>query len=86
LARGVVVRRLFVVDGEGALSVLHVWIAAGLVGVSEWAVWRWLVDGGWGRVEAGVWQDGFSLCDVLWEVLAEAGGNVAELRRRMLRA
>lgn len=35
LARGVVVRRLLAVDGEGTLSALHVRIAAELAGVSE---------------------------------------------------
>ncbi|MFE2296393.1 AAA family ATPase [Streptomyces sp. NPDC059452] len=86
LARGVVVRRLLAVDGEGTLSRLHVRIAAELAGVSERTVWRWLADGRRGHVEARPRQDGFSLSDALWEVLAEAGGNVAELRRRMLRA
>ncbi|MFG3111800.1 AAA family ATPase [Streptomyces tendae] len=86
LAWGVVVRRLLAVDGEGALSVLHVRIAAELAGVSERTVWRWLAEGRRGHVEARPRQDGFSLSDALWEVLAEAGGNVAELRRRMLRA
>jgi hypothetical protein len=86
LARGVVVRRLLAVDGEGTLSRLHVRIAAELAGVSERTVWRWLADGRRGHVEARPRQDGFSLSDALWEVLAQAGGNVAELRRRMLRA
>lgn len=49
-------------------------------------MWRWLADGRRGHVETRSRQDGFSLSDALWEVLAEAGGNVAELRRRMLRA
>ncbi|WP_267010087.1 ATP-binding protein [Streptomyces sp. NBC_00154] len=61
-------------------------IAAELAGVSERTVWRWLADGRRGHVEARPRQDGFSLSDALWEVLAQAGGNVAELRRRMLRA
>ncbi|MEU0213815.1 ATP-binding protein [Streptomyces sp. NPDC006265] len=85
MARGVVVRRLLAVDGEGTLSALHVRIAAELAGVSERTVWRWLADGRRGDVEARPRQDGFSLSDALWEVLAQAGGNVAELRRRMLR-
>jgi hypothetical protein len=86
LARVVVVRRLLEVDGQGALSRLHVRIAAELAGVSERTVWRWLAEGRRGRVEARPRRDGFSLSDVLWEVLAQAGGNVAELRRRMLQA
>ncbi|WP_406296578.1 AAA family ATPase [Streptomyces sp. NBC_00624] len=80
-------RRLLAVDrAEGGLSSLYGRIAAGLAGVSERTVWRWLAEGRVGRVEARPRQDGFSLSDALWEVLAEAGGNVAELRRRMLRA
>lgn len=59
LARGVVVRRLLAVDGEGALSALHVRIAAELAGVSERTVWRWLADGRRGHVEARPRQDGF---------------------------
>lgn len=86
LARGVVVRRLLAVDGQGTLTALHVRIAAGLAGVSERTVWRWLADGRRGFVEARPRQDGFSLSDALWEALAQAGGNVAELRRRMLQA
>ncbi|MET8081198.1 AAA family ATPase [Streptomyces sp. NPDC005303] len=68
------------------LSTLHVRIAAELAGVSERTVWRWLAKGRRGQVEARPRQDGFSLSDALWEVLAQAGGNVAELRRRMLQA
>ncbi|WP_443329524.1 AAA family ATPase [Streptomyces sp. 8N706] len=79
-------RRLLAVDKEGTLSRLHVRIAAELAGVSERTVWRWLADGRRGHVEARPRQDGFSLSDALWEVLAETGGNVAELRRRMLQA
>jgi hypothetical protein len=50
LARGVVVRRLLAVDGEGTLTALHVRIAAELAGVSERTVWRWLADGRRGGV------------------------------------
>ncbi len=82
-----VVRRLLAVDrGEGGLSSLHVRIAAGLAGVTERTVWRWLADGREGRLEARPRQGGFVVGDALWEVLTQAGGNVAELRRRMLRA
>ncbi|MFE0678661.1 AAA family ATPase [Streptomyces sp. NPDC058867] len=84
--RGVVVRRLLVVDGQGVLSSLHVRIAAELAGVSERTVWRWLAEGRRGFVQARPRRDGFRFSDALWEVLASAGGNVAELRRRMLRA
>ncbi|MFE4653900.1 AAA family ATPase [Streptomyces sp. NPDC056707] len=85
--RAVVVRRLLAVDrGEGGLAALHVRIAAGLAGVSERTVWRWLAEGREGRVEARPRQGGFVVGDPLWEVLTQVGGNVAELRRRMLRA
>ncbi|MBT3155399.1 ATP-binding protein [Streptomyces sp. CHD11] len=85
--RAVVVRRLLAVDrGEGGLSALHVRIAAGLAGVSERTVWRWLQHGREGRMEARRRQGGFTVGDPLWEVLTQLGGNVAELRRRMLRA
>ncbi|MFD0432015.1 hypothetical protein ACFQ60_46955 [Streptomyces zhihengii] len=87
MVRAVVVRRLLVVDwGEGGLSSLHVRIAAGLAGVTERTVWRWLAEGREGRLEARPRQGGFVVGDALWEVLPQAGGNVAELRRRMLRA
>ncbi|MFJ9655727.1 AAA family ATPase [Streptomyces microflavus] len=87
VVRAVVVRRLLVVDrGEGGLSSLHVRIAAGLAGVTERTVWRWLAEGREGRLEARPRQGGFVVGDALWEVLTQAGGNVAELRRRMLRA
>ncbi|MDV7216881.1 hypothetical protein [Streptomyces prunicolor] len=83
----VVVRRLLAVDrGEGGLSALYARIAAGLAGVSERTVWRWLAEGREGRVEARPRQGGFVVGDALWEVLTQVGGNVAELRRRMLRA
>ncbi|MEU2225031.1 ATP-binding protein [Streptomyces sp. NPDC018347] len=85
--RAVVVRRLLAVDrGEGGLSSLHVRIAAGLAGVTERTVWRWLAEGREGRVQARPRQGGFTVGDALWEVLTQVGGNVAELRRRMLRA
>ncbi|KUM67165.1 hypothetical protein AQI70_36525 [Streptomyces curacoi] len=74
-------RRLLAVDGERTLPRLHVRIAVELAGVLERTVWRCR-----GYVEARPRQDGVSLSDALSEVLAEAGGNVAELRRRMLRA
>jgi hypothetical protein len=85
--RAVLVRRLLAVDrGEGGLSSLHVRIVAGLAGVTERTVWRWLAEGRDGRVEPRPRQGGFTMGDALWEVLTQTGGNVAELRRRMLRA
>ncbi|MBJ6636745.1 hypothetical protein H4K36_00050 [Streptomyces sp. DHE7-1] len=37
-------------------------------------------------MEARPRQGGFTVGDALWEVLTQVGGNVAELRRRMVRA
>ncbi|WP_103531793.1 hypothetical protein [Streptomyces sp. SM11] len=57
--------------------------------MTERTVWRWLAEGREGRegrLEARPRQGGFVVGDALWEVLTQAGGNVAELRRRMLRA
>jgi hypothetical protein len=85
--RAVLVRRLLAVDrGESGLSSLHVRIVAGLAGVTERTVWRWLAEGRDGRVEPRPRQGGFTVGDALWEVLTQTGGNVAELRRRMLQA
>ncbi|MER6251938.1 ATP-binding protein [Streptomyces sp. NPDC001584] len=46
-------------------------------------VWRWLSEAREGRLEPVPRQDRFTLDDGLWAVLAEAGGNVAGLHRRM---
>jgi hypothetical protein len=90
VVRVVVVRRLLVVDGgEGGLSALRVRIAAGLAGVSERTVWRWVQqgrEGCEGGVAARPRQGGFVVGDALWEVFTQVGGNVAELRRRVLGA
>jgi hypothetical protein len=49
-------------------------------------VWRWLAEGREGRVGACPRRGGFVMGDALWAVLTQAGGNVAELWRGMLRA
>jgi transposase-like protein len=68
----------------GELSTRHVVAVAETVGVSERTVWRWLEQANaTGRVEPGVRQ-GYALSDEVWELLGEAGGNVSELRRRLL--
>ncbi|HEY5836961.1 ATP-binding protein [Streptomyces sp.] len=52
--------------------------------MSERTVWRWLEQAkATGRVEPGVRQ-GYAVSDEVWELLGEAGGNVSELRRRLL--
>jgi hypothetical protein len=85
--RAVLVRRLLAVDrGGDGLSSLHVRIVAGLAGVTERTVWRWLAEGRDGRVEPRPRQGGFTMGDAWWEVLTQTGGTVAELRRRMVQA
>ncbi|MGW2651876.1 AAA family ATPase [Streptomyces sp. NPDC001393] len=84
LARGVVVRRLLAVDqGLGSVSSLHVRVMAEAAGVTVRTVWRWLSEAREGRLEAVARRDRFTLDDGLWAVLAEVGGNVAALHRRM---
>ncbi|MET9518255.1 AAA family ATPase [Streptomyces sp. NPDC002994] len=84
LARGVVVRRLLAVDqGSGSVSSLHVRVMAEAAGVTARTVWRWLSEARAGRLEPEPRQDRFELNDELWAVLAEVGGNVAALHRRM---
>ncbi|PJN13840.1 hypothetical protein CG724_37455 [Streptomyces sp. CB02120-2] len=84
LARGVVVRRLLAVDqGPGSVSALHVQVMAEAAGVSVRTVWRWLSEAREGRLEPAGRQDRFTLDDEQWQVLAEVGGNVAALYRRL---
>ncbi|MEV7522585.1 ATP-binding protein [Streptomyces sp. NPDC091371] len=84
LARGVVVRRLLAVDlGPGSVSSLHVRVMAEAAGVTVRTVWKWLAEAREGRLEPVGRQDGFVLDDGLWAVLAEVGGNVAALHRRL---
>ncbi|MFF4299337.1 AAA family ATPase [Streptomyces vinaceus] len=84
LARGVVVRRLLAVDqGPGLVSSLHVRVMAEAAGVTVRTVWRWLSEAREGRLEPVPRQDRFTLDDGLWAGLAEVGGNVAALHRRM---
>ncbi len=84
LARGVVVRRLLAVDqGPGAVSSLHVRVMAGAAGVTVRTVWKWLAEAREGRLEPMGRQYGFALDDEQWAVLAEVGGNVAALHRRL---
>ncbi|MGW1117410.1 AAA family ATPase [Streptomyces tanashiensis] len=84
LARGVVVRRLLAVDrGSGSVSSLHVQVMAEASGVTVRTVWRWLSEAREGRLEPVPRRGRFTLDDGLWAVLAEVGGNVAALHRRM---
>ncbi|MEW2127898.1 ATP-binding protein [Streptomyces sp. NPDC007259] len=84
MARSVVVRRLLAVDqGPGSVSSLHVRVMAEAAGVTVRTVWRWLSEARQGRLEPVPRQDRFVLDDEQWAVLAEVGGNVAELHRRL---
>ncbi|MCX5130019.1 ATP-binding protein [Streptomyces sp. NBC_00347] len=84
LVRGVVVRRLLAVDqGPGSVSSLHVRLMAEAAGVTVRTVWKWLAEAREGRLEPVGRQDGFTLDDEQWAVLAEVGGNVAALHRQM---
>lgn len=65
------------------MSSLHVQVMAEAAGVTVRTVWRWLSEAREGRLEAVPRQDGFALDDEQWVVLAEVGGNVAALHRRM---
>ncbi|MER8098632.1 hypothetical protein [Streptomyces goshikiensis] len=84
LVRGVVVRRLLAVDqGSGSVLLLYVRVMAEAAGVTVRTVWRWLSEAREGRLEPAGRQDRFTLDDGLWAGLAEVGGNVAALHRRM---
>ncbi|MEU6214707.1 hypothetical protein ABZ891_33040 [Streptomyces sp. NPDC047023] len=84
LVRGVVVRRLLAMDqGSGSVSSLHVRVMAEAAGVSVRTVWRWLSEAREGRLEPVPRHDRFTLDEEWWTVLAEVGGNVAALCRRM---
>ncbi|MCY0935156.1 hypothetical protein [Streptomyces sp. H34-S4] len=84
LARGVVVRRLLAVaEASGSVSSLHVRVGAEAAGVSPRTVWRWLAEAREGRLEPAARQGRFALDDEQWRVLAEVGGNVAALYRRL---
>ncbi|MFI5689521.1 AAA family ATPase [Streptomyces sp. NPDC051636] len=61
-------------------------MAAELAGVSERTVWRWLAEGRAGRIEGRSRRGGFAVSDELWAVLAEVGGNVSALHRRLEQA
>ncbi|MDQ0681051.1 hypothetical protein QFZ56_007953 [Streptomyces achromogenes] len=80
------VRRLLERQQAGELSTRYVCAVAETVGVSERTVWRWLEQAkSTGRAEAPVRQ-GYAVSDEVWALLGEAGGNVSELRRRLVAA
>ncbi|MFC5665008.1 AAA family ATPase [Kitasatospora misakiensis] len=87
LPRGLVVRRLVERQAAGELTSRHVRAVADTVGVSVRTVWRWLATAkATGEVDGAPARRGFAVSDETWALLAEVGGNVAQLRRRMVEA
>ncbi|MEU6620814.1 ATP-binding protein [Streptomyces litmocidini] len=80
------VARLLELDAAGALTTAHVRAGAQVGGVTARTVWRWLEAARTeGRVERRR-RARLELSDQAWEVLAQAGGNVAALHRHLKRA
>ncbi|MEU2718189.1 ATP-binding protein [Streptomyces sp. NPDC007205] len=80
------VARLLELDAAGALTTAHVRAGAQVGGVNARTVWRWLDAARTeGRVERRP-RARLELADQMWEVLAQAGGNVAALHRHMKEA
>lgn len=79
----VLVARLMGLDAAGALTTAHVRAGAQVGGVTARTVWRWLDAARTeGRVERRP-RARLELSDHAWEVLAQAGGNVAALHRHL---
>ncbi|MER7309846.1 hypothetical protein [Streptomyces griseoluteus] len=77
------VARLLELDAVGALTTAHVRAGAQVGGVNARTVWRWLeVARAEGRVERRP-RARLEVSDQAWEVLAQAGGNVAALHRHL---
>ncbi|WP_308340590.1 MULTISPECIES: ATP-binding protein [unclassified Streptomyces] len=75
------VARLLELDAAGALTSAHVRAGAEVGGVSVRTVWRWLDAARTeGRVERKP-RARLELSDQAWQVLGQAGGNVAVLHR-----
>ncbi|MFJ4356095.1 ATP-binding protein [Streptomyces massasporeus] len=77
------VARLLELEAAGALTTAHVRAGAQVGGVNVRTVWRWLdaarTEGRMGRRP----RARLELSDQAWEVLAQAGGNVAALHRHL---
>ncbi|MFF0291795.1 hypothetical protein [Streptomyces sp. NPDC005262] len=83
VSRPVLVARLLELDAAGALTTAHVRAGAQVGGVSVRTVWRWLDAARTeGRVKPRP-RARLELSDQAWEVLAQAGGNVAVLHRHL---
>ncbi|MFJ4536576.1 AAA family ATPase [Streptomyces tibetensis] len=77
------VARLLELEAAGALTTAHVRAGAQVGGVNVRTVWRWLDAARTeGRVERRP-RARLELSDQMWEVLAQAGGNVAALHRHL---
>ncbi|MFD7291098.1 AAA family ATPase [Streptomyces sp. NPDC059863] len=83
MSRPVLVARLLELDAAGALTTAHVRAGVQVGGVNVRTVWRWLDAARTeGRVERGL-RARLELSDQMWEVLAQAGGNVSVLHRHL---
>ncbi|MFE9839077.1 AAA family ATPase [Streptomyces sp. NPDC005551] len=86
MSRPVLVARLLELDAAGVLTTAHVRAGAQVGGVNVRTVWRWLDAARTeGRVERRP-RARLELSDQAWEVLAQAGGNVAALHRHLKEA
>lgn len=79
VSRPVLVARLLELDAAGALTTAHVRAGAQVGGVNVRTVWRWLDAA---RTEGRMERRPRARLE-LWEVLAQAGGNVAALHRHL---
>ncbi|MFE2424378.1 AAA family ATPase [Streptomyces hokutonensis] len=80
------VARLLELEAAGALTTAHVRAGAQVGGVNVRTVWRWLDAARTeGRVERRP-RARLELSDQVWEVLAQAGGNVSVLHRHLKNA
>ncbi|MFC9082957.1 AAA family ATPase [Streptomyces sp. NPDC057062] len=86
VSRPVLVARLLELDAAGVLTAAHVRAGAQVGGVNMRTVWRWL-GAAWteGRLERRP-RARLELSEQAWEVLAQAGGNVAALHRHLKEA
>ncbi|MFG1663828.1 AAA family ATPase [Streptomyces sp. Y7] len=83
VSRPVLVGRLLQLDAAGGVTSAHVRAGAQLAGVHPRTVWRWVEAArSEGRVERRR-RSRFELSEQAWEVLAQAGGNVAVLYRHL---
>ncbi|MFD8197248.1 AAA family ATPase [Streptomyces wuyuanensis] len=86
VSRPVLVARLLELDAAGVLTTAHVRAGGQVGGVTARTVWRWLEAARTeGRVERRR-RARLELSDQAWEVLAQAGGNVAVLHRNVKQA